>query len=72
MAYIQLKCFAFNCSDTARFVKAGIRDIKAYRQSKNYRDIPVGYSGGMYSDIDLAHMVAGFPKFGKALANMYY
>ena len=36
-----------NGSDAAPFVKAGIRDIKAYRQSKGYRDIPVGYSGGM-------------------------
>ena len=34
-----------NGSDTAPFVKAAIRDVKAYRQSKNYRDIPIGYSG---------------------------
>ncbi|KAL9069739.1 MAG: hypothetical protein Q9161_005324 [Pseudevernia consocians] len=34
-----------NGSDTAPFVKSAIRDVKAYRQSKNYRDIPVGYSG---------------------------
>ena len=34
-----------NGSDAAPFVKAGIRDVKAYRQQKNYRDIPVGYSG---------------------------
>ena len=34
-----------NGSDTAPFIKAGIRDVKAYRQSKGYRDIPVGYSG---------------------------
>ena len=35
-----------NGSDTAPYVKAAIRDIKAYRQSKGYRDIPIGYSGG--------------------------
>ena len=34
-----------NSSDTAPFIKAGIRDVKSYRQSKGYRDIPVGYSG---------------------------
>ncbi|KAK3170625.1 hypothetical protein OEA41_002706 [Lepraria neglecta] len=34
-----------NGSDTAPFIKAAIRDVKSYRQSKNYRDIPVGYSG---------------------------
>ncbi|KAK4697232.1 hypothetical protein P7C71_g814, partial [Lecanoromycetidae sp. Uapishka_2] len=34
-----------NGSDTAPFIKAAIRDVKAYRQSKKYRDIPVGYSG---------------------------
>lgn len=35
-----------NGSDTAPFVKAAVRDVKAYRKSKGYRDIPVGYSGG--------------------------
>ncbi len=34
-----------NGSDLAPFIKAAIRDVKTYRQSKNYRDIPVGYSG---------------------------
>ena len=48
MALIQL---LVNGSDTAPFVKAAIRDVKAYRQSKNYRDIPVGYSGGMQLDL---------------------
>lgn len=36
-----------NGSDTAPFIKAAIRDVKSYRQSKKYREIPVGYSGGM-------------------------
>lgn len=35
-----------NGSDAAPFVKAAIRDVKSYRESKNYRNIPVGYSGG--------------------------
>ena len=34
-----------NGSDLAPFIKAAIRDVKSYRHSKNYRDIPVGYSG---------------------------
>ena len=37
-----------NGSDTAPFVKAAIRDVKAYRNQKKYRDIPVGYSGGLW------------------------
>lgn len=37
---------AVNGSDTAPFVKAAIRDVKSYRDSKNYRNIPVGYSAG--------------------------
>lgn len=31
-------------SQDAVYVKAATRDLKAYRQSKGYRDIPVGYS----------------------------
>ncbi|KAL9048115.1 MAG: hypothetical protein Q9206_006233 [Seirophora lacunosa] len=31
-------------SGAAPYVKAAVRDIKAYRDSKNYRKIPVGYS----------------------------
>ncbi|KAF2475470.1 glycoside hydrolase family 72 protein [Lindgomyces ingoldianus] len=33
-----------NGSVAAPFVKAAARDLKAYRNSKKYRDIPVGYS----------------------------
>ncbi|KAL6715315.1 hypothetical protein ACLMJK_007580 [Lecanora helva] len=40
-----------NGSDTAPFVKAAIRDIKSYRQSKKYRDIPVGYSAADIPDL---------------------
>ena len=39
---------AANASDVAPYVKAAIRDIKAYRNSKKYRNIPVGYSAGTY------------------------
>ncbi|KAL9098131.1 MAG: hypothetical protein Q9163_006153 [Psora crenata] len=34
-----------NGSDTAPFIKAAIRDMKAYCRGKNYRSIPIGYSG---------------------------
>ena len=34
-----------NGSDTAPFIKAAIRDVKAHREEKGYRPIPVGYSG---------------------------
>lgn len=33
-----------NQSLAAPFIKAAARDLKAYRDSKNYRNIPVGYS----------------------------
>lgn len=35
---------AVNNTDAAPFVKAAIRDTKAYIKSKNYRNIPVGYA----------------------------
>ena len=35
-----------NGSVAAPYVKAAARDVKAYRNSKNYRNIPVGYSAG--------------------------
>lgn len=33
-----------NGSVTAPYIKAAARDMKAYRDSKNYRNIPIGYS----------------------------
>ncbi|KAI9846147.1 MAG: hypothetical protein M1838_001383 [Thelocarpon superellum] len=33
-----------NGSDAAPYIKAAARDVKAYRDSKKYRKIPVGYS----------------------------
>lgn len=35
-----------NNSIAAPYVKAAARDMKAYRASKGYREIPVGYSAG--------------------------
>ena len=37
---------AANGSAAAPYVKAALRDVKAYRDSKNYRKIPIGYSAG--------------------------
>lgn len=34
-------------SNAAPYVKAAVRDMKAYRDSKNYRKIPIGYSAGI-------------------------
>ena len=34
-----------NKSDVAPYIKASIRDMKTYRDLKNYRAIPVGYAG---------------------------
>ena len=36
-----------NASVVAPYVKAAVRDVKAYRDSKNYRKVPIGYSAGM-------------------------
>lgn len=33
-----------NESIAAPFIKSAVRDMKAYRNSKNYREIPIGYS----------------------------
>lgn len=38
--------FEANKSDAAPYLKAAVRDVKAYRESKNYRKIPIGYSAG--------------------------
>lgn len=35
-----------NGSAAAPYVKAALRDLKAYRDSKHYRNIPIGYSAG--------------------------
>jgi len=40
-----------NGSVAAPYVKAAARDAKAYRKSKNYRDIPIGYSAADISDL---------------------
>ena len=50
MVYANQKSIV-NGSDTAPFIKAAIRDVKAYRDQKKYRTIPVGYSAGMLNDL---------------------
>ncbi|OCK75724.1 glycoside hydrolase family 72 protein [Lepidopterella palustris CBS 459.81] len=40
-----------NGSIAAPYVKAAARDVKAYRNSKNYRNIPVGYSAADISSL---------------------
>ncbi|TVY36924.1 1,3-beta-glucanosyltransferase [Lachnellula occidentalis] len=40
-----------NQSLAAPYVKAAARDLKAYRNSKNYREIPVGYSAADISEL---------------------
>ena len=40
-----------NKSDLAPFIKAGIRDVKAYRESKKYRPIPIGYAGADITEL---------------------
>ncbi|CCH46147.1 putative secreted protein [Wickerhamomyces ciferrii] len=41
-------------SDSAAFVKAAVRDVKAYIKDQGYRDIPVGYSTNDDSDTRVA------------------
>ncbi|KAI9696047.1 MAG: hypothetical protein M1836_005878 [Candelina mexicana] len=40
-----------NGTQAAPYIKAAARDIKAYRDSKNYRKIPVGYSAADIADL---------------------
>lgn len=40
-----------NKSEAIVYVKAATRDMKAYRQSKGYRNIPIGYSAADISDL---------------------
>ncbi|MCJ1335154.1 hypothetical protein MMC09_000420 [Bachmanniomyces sp. S44760] len=40
-----------NGSDTAPYIKAAARDVKAYRNSKGYRKLPVGYSAADISSL---------------------
>ncbi|EKG12341.1 Glycolipid anchored surface protein GAS1 [Macrophomina phaseolina MS6] len=40
-----------NGSVAAPYVKEAARDLKAYRDQKNYRDIPVGYSAADIADL---------------------
>lgn len=38
-------------SEAAPFIKAAARDLKAYRSSKGYREIPVGYSAADIAEL---------------------
>ncbi len=40
-----------NQSNAAPYIKAATRDLKAYRNSKGYRDIPVGYSAADIAEL---------------------
>ncbi|KAH7412257.1 Glucanosyltransferase-domain-containing protein [Phaeosphaeria sp. MPI-PUGE-AT-0046c] len=40
-----------NGSVTAPYIKAAARDLKAYRDSKSYRKIPIGYSAADIADL---------------------
>ena len=40
-----------NQSLSAPYVKAAARDLKAYRNSKGYREIPVGYSAADIAEL---------------------
>lgn len=45
---------AANNTNSAPFVKAAVRDVKAYIKQKNYRQIPVGYSASDDADVRVA------------------
>ncbi|KAI9737331.1 MAG: hypothetical protein M1834_009484 [Cirrosporium novae-zelandiae] len=49
-----------NGSSAAPYVKAAARDVKAYRDSKNYRKIPVGYSAEPADIADLRPMLQNY------------
>ncbi|KAH8888343.1 hypothetical protein GQ53DRAFT_263570 [Thozetella sp. PMI_491] len=40
-----------NQSQVAPYIKAAARDMKAYRKSKNYREIPIGYSAADIAEL---------------------
>ncbi|KAI9876046.1 MAG: hypothetical protein M1830_007459 [Pleopsidium flavum] len=40
-----------NGSDTAPYIKAAARDVKAYRDSKKYRKVPIGYSAADIAEL---------------------
>ena len=57
-----------NGSDAAPYIKSAARDIKAYRDSKGYRNIPVGYSAADISE--LRPMLQNYLACGKPSENV--
>ena len=67
---ILILTFSANASIVAPYVKAAVRDVKAYRDSKNYRKVPIGYSAGIYIPITLFEVMLNLkqrtsPSFGQ-------
>lgn len=54
----------YNNTDASAFVKAAVRDTKAYIKSKNYRSIPVGYATN--DDKDIRAQLADYFNCGNA------
>jgi hypothetical protein len=52
-------------TDALPFLKAAVRDVKTYINQKKYRNIPVGYSGGFGTTVDM--MLADFLACGKEI-----
>lgn len=55
-------------TDASPFVKAAVRDVKAYIKSKNYRAIPVGYATN--DDADIRDNLADYFNCGDASATV--
>lgn len=47
-------------SDAAPYIKAATADMKAYRNAKGYRNIPIGYSHGTFGHKSSINMSADF------------
>ena len=57
-----------NGSDAAPYIKSAARDVKAYRDSKGYRKLPVGYSAADISE--LRPMLQDYLACGKPSENV--
>lgn len=43
-------------SGAAPYIKAAVRDMKGYRDAQNYRNIPIGYSAGLFNLLQTAEI----------------